>query len=812
MKKVYILTILIVFLFSFLFVKGDFSKYRVDFSQVNFFEYNNVAVTSDGLYCFIPDSFNDRLIRINLSNFSVDSISVDDNPVGVYLSKDDTVLAVLCAGTVGLSGDKIDLVKVYDPTLSVFSKVEGDFNFGYYNNVVFSPDGIYGFVASNNTGYIYSFDVYSGEIVASVYVGLNVNTLTISPDGSELAVTYNMNGFTNVALIDVDIDDLGVSLDVGTFLSTGSSFFEKNNILFSNDGKYLIFPSDSNNKLIIFDASSGNVYKEISASGGIVRIFKSNEENMLYATIPSSNSILYLNLKDFSYFEKNYSLYISEDSRLTYVPITKKVFIAATGSNKLIEVDPVSGDEIEEFDVPASPTALCSDYFGNRFVLLSMGDNALEVFKKSYEYVLSYMRADDTFDTGFSFINFLNGITSHVTFTPFDKEGNSQGSIPFNISYFSQYVRSWISFNEGGTLPYPFDGWLKVSSDDVPLKGFSMVYRKDENEMDGYSFSRPSKEIYIPSVLRDNLSETEIFVVNPNSGYNQVKLTLYKSDGTYNTSQVENLSPNERLDIQNLGNYFNISEGDLENGGFLKIEAEKPVVALMKVGDDDGKLSFINFVSKDKVYKKGILPHFAVGDGWESYLSLSNLSSKSQDVWLEIYNEDGNLIVEKRFLLTGYSSIYESLKSILNLQDDSTLTTGWIEVRGNENLIGNLFFTYNGALFTQLPLEYRGSTQFIISHLAQSDYYFTGIAFVNDSFDETPLKISFYSEDGSLILNYNLTELPNRDKFVRLLSVDPFDILDQIGGFIIINSERPVYSYAVFGNFEKFISAIPSQR
>ncbi len=809
MKKIFLLFIFFL-LISFT-LCTDFQKKVVELNQVNFYEYNNVVFTPDGTYCFIPDTFNDRVIRINLINYSVESIDVDDGPIGVYISPDGSIVTVVCAGTVGLAGDKVDLIKARDDSLNVFQKVEGDFNFSYYNNVVFSPDGIYGFVASNNTGYVYCFDAYSGEIISSIYLGLNVNYLDITPDGSKLAVSYNVNGFANIGIVDISIDDSGVSMDVNSIISTGTVFNEKNVFKFIKSGKYISFPLSSNNKIAIYEVDDGNLYKEISTSGSPIRIFTGEYGDVGFSIIPSTNSILFMDFNDFSYFEKSYSSYFSEDSWLVYAPLLNRLFVNATGSNKLLELDSEDGDEIDSWDLPSNPTFATCNFYENKMGFLSIGDNDLTLLYKNYEYVLSDIKSDDGHDTGFSFINGISGIASNVFLTPYDSNGVEAGNFSFSINYFSQYVRSWTSFNEGGNLPYPFEGWLKVMSDKVFLKGFSMLYRKDEEEMDGYVFKRPSKKLIIPSIVKENISSTKILIVNCNPSNVHLKLKLYKSNGYPSNQKYENLNPWVKFKLEDILTYFDVSLDDIENGAYLTIESDKPVVALMKVSSGDGKMYLVNFISQDEVLSKGIFPHYAVGSGWDSNILVSNLSSVGETIHLRFYSESGTLLKDTSIFLGGYSSFYKSVNYFLNLEDDTTLTTGWIEIRGDQKTVGNLFFNYNDSLFTQLPLQYRGSTDFFISQIAQNDYYFTGIALVNDSFEDASIDIAFYTEDGALILSYNLNELPNKNKFVRLLSVDPFDILDQIGGFIQIKSDRPIFSYAVFGNLDKFISAIPSQ-
>jgi len=163
-------------------------------------------------------------------------------------------------------------------------------------------------------------------------------------------------------------------------------------------------------------------------------------------------------------------------------------------------------------------------------------------------------------------------------------------------------------------------------------------------------------------------------------------------------------------------------------------------------------------------------------------------------------------VLSKRILLSDVWALFGT-------SQPTDLRTGWIEVTGDTNRVhaGILFSGEGDQVLSALPAQPTPQTDIYFSHIAQDDLYYTGIALVNDSGHPANVTIEIWSAAGVLVNSATISGLGDRSKYIRLLSDPLLGVNQQLGGYIHIRADRPLYAYSLFGITGQMLSAIPFQ-
>ena len=220
-----------------------------------------------------------------------------------------------------------------------------DFNFS--PNVIFSPDSKRGFVAFPGRGEddgdrVMVFDVATAEVLALLEVGPNPFFLTLTPDGTRIAVAAlylsdntprGENGFTPMKLGSIAVIDVA-SLNVRRldFDDVGFSVF--NNIVFSPDSSTGFIASAVTDEIIRFDvAALTETGSRLQMEGGSrpASLTMSNSGQFFTVVLPGSNALPVEDVPD--------SIQIIDTASFTVtasiVPEPAEVFV---GMNNSVEV------------------------------------------------------------------------------------------------------------------------------------------------------------------------------------------------------------------------------------------------------------------------------------------------------------------------------------------------------------------------------------------------------------------------------------------------------------------------------------------
>jgi hypothetical protein len=296
-----------------------------------------------------------------------------------------------------------------------------------------------------------------------------------------------------------------------------------------------------------------------------------------------------------------------------------------------------------------------------------------------------------------------------------------------------------------------------------------------------------------------------IHLVNPNSLGASIQMQLYRNNALV-SSRIVNVSANNRR-------VYDGSEFQVTDPAFLVLQSNYPIWALVEFGDEVTRAC----LPAETFYATGrmiVLPHVAEGSSWRTRVVLVNTDNiNAAQLQARYYSETGVTLATKTINILSGRMLLDDVWSIFGLSEPTDLRTGWIEMSGDAARVhaAVIFSGENDQVLSALPAQTTPQSDIYFSHIAQDDLYYTGIALVNDSGQSTSATVEIRDAAGVLVNSVPLTGLGDRNKFIRLLSDPLFGVNQQVGGYIHIKSDRPLFAYSLFGITGQLLSAIPFQ-
>jgi|GEM_PF-2821070 len=793
-------------------VRGQYDQGSVQSGTFNFSSYNNPVMTPDGRWAFVANATGNTLIRADLFNLNFTAWPTADHPATVSLSPDGQLVAVVNVGLIPFSGDTVYVFDGLGDQTTPLGIFNPSGNFGYYNNVVFSNDNRYAFVASRYEGAIYAFDPIDGDQITRNVVGNQPTHLAISPDNRRLVMLYDQSGFLFLAIFDLEQFYATETLQpVVTQVPTQSIYQDAVRVDFTPDSRYVLVPNYSNGRILMVDLQTGVIQQQVTVGAGPVSVTVDAVLGRAYTVNVLANNISIIDMSTWTATHHGFAnASFNPDNRPVIVPHRRTGMVAAGPNNRLLLFDALDGTPQDVYFMGNRPEGVVTNPSGCAVVAVSVDSDRLDVLTRDQLIDLSQVDVGMETNLGFALLDTDPAIVDLQLAAFVDGGGPPQVQRFLNVEGHAQFVREWTSAELD--LPEPFSGWARFVSPLSDLKGFAMFYRRDVHWLDGQAFDTvPDDRLMIPWVHLAAGWINRLHLTNPLDNILRVEATLYEGDGNGFERQFVDLPAQGRTVVDDLAGLFGV---ELPYRGYLVLTASESFYAQLEFGSGDARALLSGEPGGLRIGRRIVLPHFAEGDGWKSRVLLTNTGDVPLDVQVHMYLEDGGgLPVEASINIPAGDQVVREVWDLLNQNPPDTLRSGWLSLGGG--LVGLqaaiLFETEDGQLLSALPGQAVPRIRHYISHVAQDMDYFTGLAFVNDSGQTVDVDVNVYDEQGILVVSTRIISLPHRAKFVRLLSDEPFLLNQQLGGYIQIVSSRPIFSYALFGIGDTFLSAIPSQ-
>ncbi len=783
---------------------AQYASHQVQSGTFHFNTWNRPAVTPDGRWAFVANPDRNEIVRLDLQSLTADSLAAGTHPASVTLSRDGSLLAATNYGTIQYGGDNVTLYRLTLTGATQLPTFEANANFDYYNNVAITPDNRYAFVASRYNGYLYAFDPWSGTLIRSGYLGTMPTVCGLSPDGRWLAVLCRQNSFLNLKVLNLSDFYQGESFSVQYDILTGTLGQDATNLDFSPDGREIYIPAYSQNRLLVYSLEDGSAQPYVQTGSGPVSVTVDADHEKIFVVNTLGNSITLVDESAGTVTQKTYpGVTFDQDNAVVTVPGTHAAFVASRLGNKVLLLDPRTGDATESFSTPNGPARVAIDREGAVALAVCDQSDQLYVLTQNRRVGIVRVESDDQRNIGFSFVNPLPLQNYSLALTPYSDAGVPSAGKNISLLGGTQFVREWNSPDLG--LPVPFSGWARGTTPLYGVKGFTMFYAASLDWMDGFAFGTPPlMKLALPYLDLAPGSLCRVHLVNPNSSGASVSMQLYR-----NGSGVKNLNrtvgAGHRLVID--GSEFEVSEP-----AFLVLQSDQPIWALAEFGGELTRAC----LPAEGLYAAGralVLPHVAEGGGWRTQVVFSNSDANAAHLTARYYSETGVQLASTTFDVLSKRILLNDVWALFGISQPADLRTGWIEVTGDTSRVhaGIIFSGEGDQVLSALSAQPTPQTDIYFSHVAQDDLYYTGIALVNDSGHPTNVTIEIWSAAGVLVNSATVTGLGDRSKYIRLLSDPLLGVNQQLGGYIHIHADRPLYAYSLFGITGQMLSAIPFQ-
>jgi hypothetical protein len=235
-----------------------------------------------------------------------------------------------------------------------------------------------------------------------------------------------------------------------------------------------------------------------------------------------------------------------------------------------------------------------------------------------------------------------------------------------------------------------------------------------------------------------------------------------------------------------------------------RVRSSEPIAAVERFRFSD-KLAFGAAIPVSSARSAIVFPHAVTGGGYSTTLTLLNVTGVAQEVAVSYR------AVTRSFRLDGNAFIRLSLSEFLQIPD-TAIQTGAVRVAGRsalfgviDALVGVVDIESQAGLITLNPRN--ASTEAVFAHVAHGDGLFTGIAIATGD-SAANVVIEVYPATGGSPKTAALTLEPNR-QIAKLISELVPAVTTQMGGYIRIRSDQPIWAWELYGSADVIASAPP---
>jgi hypothetical protein len=431
-------------------------------------------------------------------------------------------------------------------------------------------------------------------------------------------------------------------------------------------------------------------------------------------------------------------------------------------------------------------------------------------------------QSDATY-TGIALTNILSAYVN-VTLTPFDSTGAPiLGPKIVTIPPKSQMAKLATDVDIfGPNFNVAKAGTILAEGNTPILPGFYLLGDFNGSKLDGATADMSLLRYWVwPVIFRQAPSPFTILeLFNPNSSAGVATLTLYSSNGTIISTVLQNIPVSGTM-ARAIQQLFPLVNFDSFSGGYVMGQSDVPLLARETFGNSLDSNVLPGQVSQS--INTFYWPHYASGGGLTTELTFVNLdSTMSANITVALMDKDGNSLGQAPISIPPLGQAIETISHLFPALPSSQVTTGYLRVDLLSTHIGPFVFTpsitgslrfsvADGSGSAALSLTSSLLTDFVYSHVAETAGYYTGIAMLNTNADPATISLEVFTGVGVSVGTTSFTLQPGQKIAMLLHELVPA-AAGQSGGYIHIQSDKPVSSFSLFGsNNGLSLSAIPPQ-
>ena len=378
--------------------------------------------------------------------------------------------------------------------------------------------------------------------------------------------------------------------------------------------------------------------------------------------------------------------------------------------------------------------------------------------------------------TKFTGVALLASSPMSVTLNALDSNGNLiggsgvQNPITVTLSASQQYTKVISEFFGLQS----FDGWIEADASATGLGIFLATGTLDMRHLDGATISGLS-----PDFLLFHAGAAAI-LVNPSSRVANVTLTGLATG----TSQTVTIAPRNRFVTTLLD--------------VTRIQSSEPLSAVERLSAT-GSLASSGVAPTSQAQSTLVFPDAIVGSGYSSVMTIANVGTTEQTATINFGNLTATLTIGANRAIRG------SIADLLHVPQDAT-TAGAVRVTASSaSLTGVLDVQKDGD--TAITPARSPQSVFTIPNTANGNGFFTGLAFASGNVPAN-ITLEVYSATGKLVGSAGIN-LGSNGQLTKLLAELVPAAANQVGGYIRIRSDHPIWTWEIFGSGQAIASAPP---
>lgn len=770
---------------------------NVELNQVQFSFFNNFVFSKDSKTGFIASAGTDQLLRIDIASASEAGPRLQMEgatiPSSITMAPDYSYFAVVLPGSDGLDRREIpDSIQLVDPQ-----------SFTVIRSVV--PTLPEPPPPSGDSTTPAPPPPPPPDLFAS-------NTVAISADGKLGIITDQ--AASSSALLPSLAQDRAFLMDMqtGDTLNVfNSGFGTSGPSLLAPDGKtFLLF---TNLQIVVVDPENQTaipVTPLVSNFRTVSRPAFSKDGRLLYIGAPLADDVVVLNIKT--------------QEIPKFVPIGGDVTLGSGDSAVTITSAPM--------DVSVSPD-------GQVIAVVDFNANKIDLLENTQRLIVPRLLSTDDWFTGVALTSHV-GETANLVLTgfrqsglPFADNSDTEDVIEFkNPRERTVNPQSQLTFTARSLLEsppgIPIDGWLNIETDHGPLSGFFMTGDPAIKRLDGgLIVSSTDTKFVLPVVRIDGDFTTEINVTNPNRNTLSATIDLFDKQGEQVGEATRQVASQGVLSVNlrdtgtasSPNGLFNDSVlGDFTEG-YLVVSTPEGGTAFERFFDGQrlGSLNGIPVEGNDAQSVSTLFaPQVVTFGGNDTILDLIYNGEDTAQISIRLRDNDGKDVVPPaQVTLEPGEMLRQSLRDLFELTSPGPgqLVQGWMEIDSDqEGISGSVEVQVFGDRgLTALPLESSPGRSLVFSHVAQGMGFTTGLEVLNTGSQDANVTVEIHKAGGDLVDRVELVVGAGK-RDIRLLKDWFPSLTEQVGGFIRITSDQPVFGVEVFyTNDLETMAAVPAQ-
>jgi hypothetical protein len=227
-------------------------------------------------------------------------------------------------------------------------------------------------------------------------------------------------------------------------------------------------------------------------------------------------------------------------------------------------------------------------------------------------------------------------------------------------------------------------------------------------------------------------------------------------------------------------------------------------VAAVELQSAPGNLAINAGVPVTDAQSTMVFPHAVIGAGYNSMLTMANVGSTAQNVTITCGSSTQTLTLDPN--ATTRISIATFLQQSTDIiRVGAVYVTASAPFGSTKSLVGVLDIENESGLVTMGARP--AATEFSFPHVAHGNGLFTGLAFATGS-TAARITIEIYEPAGGTPKSATITLDPNQ-QLGRLISELVSSITVQLGGYIKIKSDQPIWAWEIYGSGQVMASGPP---